>query len=144
MGSGIWKWRGGQEEWDSEWDSERESAAQGGEDAVGALAPGIGVPDLCQPNRIRESQVYFLPDDGTRQGKAPQSPRDLLLISSQSCKLIPVLLLNVILYRRRFKPYKYAVVALVSAGIALFMYNGGKSTKGGKGSSVGLALLGVK
>ena len=56
-----------------------------------------------------------------------------------------MLLLNVILYRRKFKPYKYAVVALVSAGIALFMYNGGKSGgKAGKGSSIGLALLGVK
>ena len=56
-----------------------------------------------------------------------------------------MLLLNIILYRRRFKPYKYAVVALVSAGIALFMYNGGKGGgKASKGSSIGLALLGVK
>lgn len=73
---------------------------------------------------------------------------------AQSCKLIPVLLLNVLIYRRRFKPYKYAVVALVSAGIAVFMYagsGGGGSGKrsgaaggGGGGQMVGLALLGVK
>jgi UDP-galactose transporter B1 len=64
----------------------------------------------------------------------------------QSCKLIPVLLLNVILYRRKFSPHKYLVVALVTVGISIFMLfaeSGGKR-KGGADSTWGLALLGIK
>ncbi|KAI5450989.1 UDP-galactose transporter [Naganishia albida] len=69
-----------------------------------------------------------------------------MMVLAKSCKLIPVLLLNVILYRRKFKPYKYVVVALVSAGIALFMYNGSEGGAGkrqDRGSLVGMSLLGV-
>lgn len=71
-----------------------------------------------------------------------------LSLTPQSCKLIPVILLNVLLYRRKFKPYKYAVVALVSCGIALFMVMGDdskkKASRGGEGNaSFGLMLLGI-
>lgn len=62
---------------------------------------------------------------------------------AKSCKLVPVLLMNVVLYRRKFAPYKYAVVLLVTLGIYLFMAFA-PSKKGGKGpessSLVGLAL----
>lgn len=71
----------------------------------------------------------------------------ILADCSQSCKLIPVLLLNVALYRRKFKPYKYVVVLLVSIGISMFMFFGKSSKNKGKGSSnssFGLALLGFK
>lgn len=60
--------------------------------------------------------------------------------------MIPVLLLNVILYRRRFSPHKYLVVALVTVGISLFMLmaeTSGKK-KGGQNSTWGLGLLGFK
>ncbi|WVQ93971.1 hypothetical protein IAU59_001049 [Kwoniella sp. CBS 9459] len=65
------------------------------------------------------------------------------MVLGKSCKLIPVLLLNVILYRRRFSPHKYVVVALVTVGISLFMLmaEGGKKKKGGSDSAWGLWLL---
>lgn len=65
------------------------------------------------------------------------------MVLAKSCKLIPVLLLNVLLYRRKFGGHKYLVVALVSAGISMFMGFGGKS-KGGSNSAFGLSLLLVK
>ncbi|KAJ7707148.1 UAA transporter [Mycena metata] len=43
------------------------------------------------------------------------------MVLGKSCKLVPVMLMNVMLYRRRFAPHKYLVVALVTAGITLFM-----------------------
>jgi UDP-galactose transporter B1 len=55
-----------------------------------------------------------------------------------------VLLLNVLLYRRRFGAHKYAVVALVSIGISMFMLFGGKKKAGGGDSAFGLLLLLVK
>ncbi|WWC85528.1 uncharacterized protein L201_000392 [Kwoniella dendrophila CBS 6074] len=67
------------------------------------------------------------------------------MVLGKSCKLIPVLLLNVLLYRRRFSPHKYLVVALVTIGISIFMLMaaGGKKKKGGNDSAWGLWLLGV-
>ncbi|WRT63417.1 uncharacterized protein IL334_000322 [Kwoniella shivajii] len=67
------------------------------------------------------------------------------MVLGKSCKLIPVLLLNVLLYRRRFSAHKYVVVALVTVGISLFMLlaEGGKKKKGGNDSAWGLWLLGV-
>ena len=62
----------------------------------------------------------------------------------QSCKLIPVLLLNVILYRRRFSPHKYLVVSLVTVGISMFMFFGPAKKKGGEDSAWGLGLLMIK
>jgi hypothetical protein len=62
----------------------------------------------------------------------------------QSCKLIPVMLLNVLLYRRKFSSHKYIVVALVTLGISLFMLLGPGGKKGGSDSAWGLALLGIK
>lgn len=46
------------------------------------------------------------------------------MVLGKSCKLVPVLLMNVLLYRRKFKAYKYVVVALVTAGITIFMVTG--------------------
>ncbi|KAG0220414.1 UDP-galactose transporter [Mortierella sp. NVP41] len=43
------------------------------------------------------------------------------MILTKSCKLVPVMLMNVILYRRRFPTYKYVCVALITAGVAGFM-----------------------
>ncbi|KAL1408672.1 UDP-galactose transporter [Vanrija albida] len=63
------------------------------------------------------------------------------MVLGKSCKLIPVLLLNVLLYRRRFSAHKYLVVALVSGGIALFMLFGKGGKSGGSNSAWGLSLL---
>ncbi|KAN0065264.1 UDP-galactose transporter [Thecaphora frezii] len=67
------------------------------------------------------------------------------LTLAKSCKLVPVLLMNVVLYRRKFAAYKYVVVALVTVGIYLFMaFAPAKEAKGAKGressSALGLVL----
>lgn len=67
------------------------------------------------------------------------------LTLAKSCKLVPVLIMNVVLYRRKFAGYKYAVVALVTLGIWLFMAfappSPGKKAKGPENSSlIGLLL----
>ncbi|KAH9841505.1 UAA transporter [Rhodofomes roseus] len=62
------------------------------------------------------------------------------MVLGKSCKLVPVMFMNVLLYRRRFAPYKYVVVAMVTLGITMFMGFGaekpGKS-KHGSGADVG-------
>ncbi|ORX35042.1 UAA transporter family-domain-containing protein [Kockovaella imperatae] len=63
------------------------------------------------------------------------------MVLGKSCKLIPVMLLNLILYRRRFAMHKYVVVGLVTLGISLFMLFGSKKKKGGADSLWGLTLL---
>jgi len=55
------------------------------------------------------------------------------MVLGKSCKLVPVLIMNVLLYRRKFAPYKYFVVALVTAGITMFMAFGDQK-KGSKGA----------
>ncbi|WVQ76863.1 hypothetical protein IAR50_006537 [Cryptococcus sp. DSM 104548] len=65
------------------------------------------------------------------------------MVLGKSCKLIPVLLLNVLLYRRKFSSHKYVVVALVTVGISMFMLmaEAPKNKKGGADSVQGLVLL---
>ncbi|KAG8701212.1 UDP-galactose transporter [Ceratobasidium sp. 394] len=66
------------------------------------------------------------------------------MVLGKSCKLVPVMLMNVVLYRRKFAPYKYLVVATVTAGITIFMYMGNAPVKhkGAAESSLwGLFLL---
>jgi UDP-galactose transporter B1 len=57
------------------------------------------------------------------------------MVLGKSCKLVPVMIMNVLLYRRRFAPHKYLVVAMVTTGITAFMAFGdeqpGKSKKRG-------------
>ncbi|KAI9298780.1 UAA transporter [Neoconidiobolus thromboides FSU 785] len=65
------------------------------------------------------------------------------LVLGKSCKLVPVLLLNVILYRRKFPLYKYLTVFFVTLGVALFMYlePNKKSSKVVSSSVYGLFLV---
>jgi UDP-galactose transporter B1 len=56
------------------------------------------------------------------------------MVLAKSCKLVPVMLMNVVLYRRKFAPYKYLVVALVTIGITSFMFLGDEK-KGHKSSN---------
>jgi UDP-galactose transporter B1 len=44
------------------------------------------------------------------------------MVLAKSCKLIPTILINVLLYRSKFKLYKYCVVLTVTFGITVFMY----------------------
>ncbi|CAJ0745595.1 16984_t:CDS:2 [Entrophospora sp. SA101] len=43
------------------------------------------------------------------------------LILGKSCKLLPVMLMNVLLYRRKYPLYKYFVVFLITIGVSCFM-----------------------
>jgi UDP-galactose transporter B1 len=52
------------------------------------------------------------------------------MVLGKSCKLVPVMIMNVLLYRRRFAPHKYLVVFMVTTGITLFMYFGNDGKKG--------------
>lgn len=51
------------------------------------------------------------------------------MVLAKSCKLVPVMVMNVLLYRRAFAPHKYVVVALVTVGITMFMGFGGEDSK---------------
>lgn len=66
---------------------------------------------------------------------------------AKSCKLLPVMALHVTLFRRKYPLYKYAVVALVTAGVAIFtLHHPSSSKKKSKveGSSAwGLLLLSI-
>ncbi|KAH9049891.1 UAA transporter [Lactarius hengduanensis] len=73
------------------------------------------------------------------------------MVLAKSCKLVPVMVMNVVLYRRAFARHKYVVVALVTVGITMFMGfggdGGGKHKTGGQGNStllhttIGMAYL---
>lgn len=52
------------------------------------------------------------------------------MVLGKSCKLVPVMIMNVLLYRRRFAPHKYLVVFMVTTGITIFMYFGNDGKKG--------------
>ncbi|EJF63362.1 UAA transporter [Dichomitus squalens LYAD-421 SS1] len=60
------------------------------------------------------------------------------MVLGKSCKLVPVMIMNVLLYHRKFARHKYLVVAMVTLGITLFMGFGkekpGKA-KPGRGSA---------
>jgi solute carrier family 35 (UDP-galactose transporter), member B1 len=49
------------------------------------------------------------------------------MVLAKSCKLVPVMIMNFLLYRRKFAPHKYLVVAMVTLGITVFMYRGDKA-----------------
>ncbi|RXW23411.1 hypothetical protein EST38_g2466 [Candolleomyces aberdarensis] len=56
------------------------------------------------------------------------------MVLGKSCKLVPVMIMNVLMYRRKFAPHKYLVVFMVTTGITIFMGFGGEKKKGGGGS----------
>ncbi|KAF9464184.1 UAA transporter family-domain-containing protein [Collybia nuda] len=51
------------------------------------------------------------------------------MVLGKSCKLVPVMIMNVLMYRRRFAPHKYLVVLMVTAGITVFMGMGNEKKK---------------
>lgn len=67
------------------------------------------------------------------------------MVLGKSCKLVPVMLMNVLLYRRKFALYKYLVVSLVTIGISIFMGLGDATAVNGRAqqtsSAWGLSLL---
>lgn len=59
------------------------------------------------------------------------------MVLGKSCKLVPVLIMNVLLYRRRFSSHKYLVVAMVTTGISIFMFFGADAASSSKHASKG-------
>ncbi|KAG5642414.1 hypothetical protein DXG03_002816 [Asterophora parasitica] len=59
------------------------------------------------------------------------------LVLGKSCKLVPVMLMNVLLYRRKFALHKYVVVGMVTAGITVFMWLGPRKSGHSKGNGNG-------
>ena len=73
----------------------------------------------------------------------------ITFILAKSCKLLPVMALHLTVFRKRYPLYKYAVVALVTAGVAVFTLHHPSSSKPRPGrpasgtSLWGLALLAI-
>ncbi|KAF8466982.1 UAA transporter [Kalaharituber pfeilii] len=72
----------------------------------------------------------------------------ITFILAKSCKLLPVMFLHLTIFRRSYPFYKYAVVASVTAGVAVFtLYHPVSTTKKHKGSETsslwGLFLLSI-
>ncbi|KAK9453566.1 UAA transporter [Dipodascopsis uninucleata] len=71
----------------------------------------------------------------------------LTLLLGKSCKLLPVITLHVLIYRKRYPLYKYIVVIVVTAGVSVFTIahpSASKKLSNSSGSSMyGLFLLGI-
>ena len=65
------------------------------------------------------------------------------MILGKSCKLVPVMLMNFLIYRKRFETYKYITVALITIGVSGFMLFEEKSGSGKSGSTSGNSLWGL-
>lgn len=70
------------------------------------------------------------------------------MVLGKSCKLVPVMIMNVLLYRRKFAPHKYLVVAMVTLGITMFMGFGKEKQSKSKGGadtplSMSTQLIGI-
>ncbi|KAJ3018186.1 UDP-galactose transporter [Thoreauomyces humboldtii] len=70
------------------------------------------------------------------------------VILGKSCKLVPVLLMNFIIYRRTFPASQYLVVVLITAGVSAFMLlhkqegdHGGKANNTRSAYGLGLLLV---
>lgn len=61
------------------------------------------------------------------------------MVLAKSCKLIPTMLINILLYRSKFKPYKYALVLAVTLGVFIFMYKSPSNSR--PNSPLGLVYL---
>ncbi|RUS27418.1 UAA transporter family-domain-containing protein [Jimgerdemannia flammicorona] len=93
---------------------------------------------------LQYAQVAFLNCVGSPFGYASLRHIDYpTMILGKSCKLVPVMLMNVMLYRRRFPLYKYVCVGLITLGVSLFMlWQPTDKKKGAAASSLwGLFLL---
>ncbi|ORX59566.1 UAA transporter [Hesseltinella vesiculosa] len=96
---------------------------------------------------LKYAQVAFLNCIGSPFGYASLKHIDYpTMILGKSCKLVPVMMMNVLVYRRRFPLYKYLCVALITGGVSMFMlYQPTSSAKmaAAANSLWGLFLLGM-
>lgn len=68
----------------------------------------------------------------------------LTFILAKSCKLLPVMFLHLTIFRKRYPLYKYAVVLLVTLGVATFtLHHPGTSKKAAAKTNSGRSLYGL-
>jgi solute carrier family 35 (UDP-galactose transporter), member B1 len=67
------------------------------------------------------------------------------MVLGKSSKLLPVMFLHLVLYRRRFPGYKYLVVGMVTAGVGIFtLFHPVEGSKKAASNSIwGLSLLSI-
>ncbi|ORZ18514.1 UAA transporter [Absidia repens] len=89
---------------------------------VKATGRRINLKSTPQGLYLKYAQVAFFNCIGSPFGYASLKHIDYpTMILGKSCKLVPVMFMNVLVYRRRFPLHKYICVALVTAGVSLFM-----------------------
>ncbi|KAG0347317.1 UDP-galactose transporter [Podila humilis] len=106
-------------------------------------------PSLSMPSRMllgKYFQVAFLNAIASPFSYAALKHIDYpTMILTKSCKLIPVMFMNILLYRRKFPTYKYVCVALITLGVSGFMllapFDEHKAKKGG--GAVNSSLFGM-
>jgi len=72
----------------------------------------------------------------------------ITFILAKSCKLLPIMFLQITIFQKRYPLYKYLVVLAVTAGVAVFTLHASSSSKKSSkpklgNSSWGLILLGI-
>ncbi|KAG0162335.1 UDP-galactose transporter [Apophysomyces sp. BC1034] len=71
---------------------------------------------------LKYAQVAFFNCIGSPFGYAALKHIDYpTMILGKSCKLMPVMFMNVLVYRRRFPLHNYVCVGLITAGVSMFM-----------------------
>ena len=63
------------------------------------------------------------------------------MILGKSCKLVPVMLMNFLIYQKRFETHKYLTVALITTGVSGFMLFESVSSATSKSSSTAVNSL---
>ena len=66
-----------------------------------------------------------------------------IMVLGKSCKLVPVMLVSWLVYRRRFERRKVVTVALITAGVAGFMFFEPRRAAAGASRPLGSSLLGI-
>lgn len=67
----------------------------------------------------------------------------LLYTLAKSCKLIPVMVVHIVLYKRKFPLYKYLVAGIVTCGVLLFTLGNPSKKSGDSSSNYGNVPLGL-
>ncbi|KAF7730978.1 UDP-galactose transporter [Apophysomyces ossiformis] len=71
---------------------------------------------------LKYAQVAFFHCIGSPFGYAALKHIDYpTMILGKTCKLLPVMFMNVLVYRRRFPLHQYMCVGLITAGVSMFM-----------------------
>lgn len=87
-----------------------------------ASGKSLNIKETPRSLYLKYSQVAFFNCIGSPFGYAALKHIDYpTMILGKSCKLVPVLIMNVLVYRRKFDWHKYFCVVLVTVGVSMFM-----------------------